>query len=101
MASPIQPTANPLTPITGPVSPQQTRQAPVRIPGPGFGEIAVLPPGITVFVPAGTLVIQGGPDMQPGTFLSAPAASVSPSTVPAPAVPATPSSPPSPVAPSG
>ena len=92
MTSPIQPTANPLTPITGAVTPQQTKQTPARIPGPGFGEIPVLPPGGIVFVPAGTLVIQSGPDMQPGTFLAAPAA---------PAVPAAPATPQSPPVPSG
>jgi hypothetical protein len=61
----------------------------------GNGAITILPAGVTVFVPAGTFVIESGASMQPGAFLSAP---LSPSV---PQTPSTPGMPQSPGIPSG
>jgi hypothetical protein len=97
MTSPIQPTANPIAPIGGPVGPQNTPQKTTRAQEnfaiQGTGAVTILPAGGTIFVPAGTMVIQSGFGMEPGAFLSAPLAPV------APATPPTPPDPPSPAAP--
>ncbi len=95
MASPIQPTANPILPLVGTNSLQQTKPAPEVFSGFGNGAITILPAGGTVFVPAGTLVIESGIGMEPGTFLAAPL------VPPAPASPASPGIPQSPGLPSG
>jgi len=93
--SPIQPTANPILPLVGTNSLQPTKVPPEVFSGFGNGAITILPPGGTVFVPAGTLVIESGIGMEPGTFLAAP---LVPS---APANPASPGIPQSPGVPSG
>lgn len=72
MASPIQPTGNPVLPLTGTI-PRQQSPSPADIArGFGTGPITVLPAGGTVFVPAGTFVIESSPDMQQGVFISTP-----------------------------
>jgi hypothetical protein len=67
MGSPIQPTGNPILPLSGTMPRQPATSASAR-----NGAITILPAGGTVFVPAGTFVIESGADMQPGAFLSAP-----------------------------
>jgi hypothetical protein len=66
MASPIQPTGNPILPFSGTIPRQQV--TPVAN---GSGAITILPPGGTVFVPPGTFVIESTGTQQ-GAFLSAP-----------------------------
>ena len=90
MASPIQPTGNPILPLSGTIPRQQSSSA-----SSGNGAITILPAGGTVFVPAGTFVIESSPDMQQGVFISAP---LSPA---APHSPASPGTPQSPAVPSG
>ena len=96
MTNPIQPTANPIAPIGGPVGPQITPQRATRAQDnfavQGNGAVTILPAGGTVFVPAGTMVIESGFGMEPGVFLSAPLAPTAPAP-PSPATPATPASP--------
>jgi len=91
MTSPIQATANPIAPIGGPVGPPQTPQRTTRAQDNfavhGNGAVTILPAGGTVFVPAGTMVIESGIGMEPGVFLSAPLAPTSPTS---PASPPTP-----------
>ena len=79
MASPIQPTGNPVLPLSGTISRQDSTSASEISNRLGNGAITVLPPGGTVFVPAGTFVIESGVGMQPGTFLSAPLSPGAPS----------------------
>jgi hypothetical protein len=95
MTSPIQPTANPILPLTGTNTLQQTKAAPEAFSGIGNGAVTILPAGGTVFVPAGTMVIESGAGMLQGAFLSAP---LSP---PAPQPPSSPGMPQSPGIPSG
>jgi len=75
IGSPIQPTGNPVLPLSGTIPHQQTTSASDR-----NGAITILPAGGTVFVPAGTLVIETGAGMEPGAFLSAPLSPAAPST---------------------
>src|SRR4051812_43141642 len=58
MASPIQPTGNPILPYSGTIPNQPTTAVSAR-----NGAITILPAGDTVFVPAGTLVIETGAGM--------------------------------------
>ena len=95
MTSPIQPTGNPVLPLSGTIPRQQPTSAAEISRGLGTGPITVLPAGGTVFVPAGTFVIESGPDMQQGVFISAPFSPAAPQT------PATPKTPQSPAVPSG
>src|SRR6187401_2426808 len=89
MTSPVQATANPIAPIGGPVGPpQRTTRAQENFAVQGNGAVTILPAGGTVFVPAGTMVIESGFGMEPGVFLSAPPVPPSPAT---PASPASPS----------
>jgi len=85
MTSPIQPTGNPILPFSGTIPRQQTTSS-----VSGNGAITILPAGGTVFVPAGTFVIESGVDMQPGAFLSAPLSPASPQTPPSPGIPQSP-----------
>ena len=82
-------TTPPILPMGGGIAAQQ---APIVLPqvllGSGNGAINVLSPGGIIFVPAGTLVIENTPGMDPGAFLSAPN---SPSIPANPSVPANPS----------
>jgi len=84
IGSPIQPTANPILPLIGTNSLQQKRAVPASVSGFGNGAITILPPGGVVFVPAGTLVIESGIGLEPGTFLAAP---LVPAVPQSPAVP--------------
>ena len=77
MAAPIQPTGNPVLPLSGTIPRQQTPSAAEVLRGFGTGPIIVLPAGGTVFVPAGTFVVESSPDMQQGVFISAPLSPVS------------------------
>ena len=79
MGSPIQPTGNPVLPLSGTISRQDSTSASEISKRLGNGAITLLPAGGTVFVPAGTLVIESGVGMQPGTFLSAPLTPAAPS----------------------
>jgi hypothetical protein len=90
MSSPIQPTANPILPLTGTIPQQQTTATPEVIAGTGNGAVTILPAGGTVFVPAGTMVIESGAGMQQGAFLSAPLAPPTPPSPPSPAMPKSP-----------
>jgi hypothetical protein len=74
IGSPIQPTGNPVLPLSGTIPHQQTTAASDR-----NGAITILPAGGTVFVPAGTLVMETGAGMEPGAFLSAPLSPAVPS----------------------
>lgn len=85
MASPIQPTGNPVLPLSGTIPRQQTTSGSAR-----NGAITILPAGGTVFVPAGTFVIESGVDMEPGAFLSAPLSPAVPQTPPSPGMPQSP-----------
>jgi hypothetical protein len=58
IGSPIQPTANPILPLIGTNSLQQTKAVSETVSGFGNGAITILPAGSVVFVPAGTLVIE-------------------------------------------
>jgi hypothetical protein len=78
MASPIQPTGNPVLPLSGTISRQDSTSASEISKRLGNGAITLLPAGGTVFVPAGTLVVESGAGMQPGTFLSAPLSPAAP-----------------------
>jgi hypothetical protein len=90
MASPIQPTGNPVLPLSGTIPQPKNNVAAEISRRIGTGAITVLPAGGTVFVPAGTFVMEASPDMQPGVFISAP---LSPAAPQVPASPATPQSP--------
>jgi hypothetical protein len=94
IGSPIQPTANPILPLVGTNSLEQRKAVPQSVSGFGNGAITILPAGGIVFVPAGTLVIENGIGMEPGTFLAAPLTAAPPS-------PASPGTPQSPAVPSG
>jgi hypothetical protein len=85
MASPIEPTGNPVLPLSGTIPRQQITSGPAR-----NGAITILPPGGTVFVPAGTFVIESGVDMEPGAFLSTPMSPAVPQTPPSPGMPQSP-----------
>jgi len=74
IGSPIQPTGNPVLPLSGTIPHQQTTSASDRNEA-----ITILPAGGTVFVPAGTFVIETGTGMEPGAFLSAPLSPAVPS----------------------
>ena len=79
MGSPIQPTGNPVLPLSGTISRQDSTSASEISKRLGNGAITLLPAGGTVFVPAGTLVIESGVGMQSGAFLSAPLSPAAPS----------------------
>jgi hypothetical protein len=95
IGSPIQPTANPILPLIGTNSLQQKQSNPGTVSGFGNGAITILPAGGIVFVPSGTMVIESGIGMEPGTFLAAPRVPAAPSS------PASPGTPQSPAVPSG
>jgi hypothetical protein len=93
MASPIQPTENPILPLSGTIPRPQPSSAAELSKRIGTGAITVLPGGGTVFVPAGTFVMESSADTQPGTFLSVPQSSAAPQTPASPKVPASPAIP--------
>lgn len=90
MESPIQPTGNPVLPLSGTIPRQPVSLAPEIPAGLGNGAVTVLPAGGTIFVPAGTFVIESGAGMQPGAFLSAPLSPAVPKTPPSPGTPQSP-----------
>jgi hypothetical protein len=94
IGSPIQPTANPILPLVGTNSLEQKKAIPQSVSGFGNGAITILPPGGIVFVPAGTMVIENGIGMEPGTFLAAPSVPASPARPGSPGTPQTPATPP-------
>jgi hypothetical protein len=93
MASPIQPTGNPVLPLSQTIPRQHTPTAAEIARGIGTGPVTVLPAGGTVFVPAGTFVIEASPDMQQGVFISAPFAPAVPQTPASPGTPKIPATP--------
>ncbi|HET9131068.1 MAG TPA: hypothetical protein VFO86_08985 [Terriglobia bacterium] len=93
MTSPIQPTGNPVLPLSQTIARQHTPTAAEIARGIGTGSITVLPAGGTVFVPAGTFIVEASPDMQQGVFISAPFAPASPQTPASPGTPKTPATP--------
>jgi len=72
MASPIQPTGNPVLPLSGTISRQESTSASEISKRLGNSAIPLLPPGGAIFVPAGTFVIESSVGMQPGAILLAP-----------------------------